>query len=39
MARELVTLNFHHEGQTALDYIDNVFPAAEFFKYEAKSNS
>jgi hypothetical protein len=35
MARDLITFNFHQQGQSTRDYIDNVFSAAELLKYEA----
>ena len=33
--RDLITFNFLQEGQSTREYIDQVFTAAEFLKYEA----
>ena len=35
MMRDLITFNFHQEGQSVREYIDQVFTAAEFLKYDA----
>ena len=35
MVHDLITFNFHHKGQSTRDYIDHVFTAAEFLKYDA----
>jgi len=35
MASDLITFNFHQEGQSTREYIDQVFTTAEFLKYDA----
>jgi hypothetical protein len=35
MVRDLITFNFRQEGQSTPEYIEQVFTAAEFLKYDA----
>ena len=39
MIRDLITFNFHEEGQSVREYIDRVFAAASILAYDVDDNT
>ena len=39
MIRDLITFNFHEEGQSVREYIDRVFAVARILAYDVDDNS